>query len=168
MSLYFGIPIMLVAAVLQSVWLGNVHILGGRPDLVLLLTITWSIIRGGHEGALWGFVGGAFCDLLSGSGFGLWTLTLTSVGLFVGQPWVHSLGPTVIRLAVMSAFGTLLGHILLIVIMTLLGYSVNVVRAIQTVAGPAALLNFLLSPFVFTFLVWFHRRSGPRPGGFAA
>jgi len=74
----------------------------------------------------------------------------------------------VIRLAVMSAFGTLLGHILLIVIMTLLGYSVNVGRAIQTVAGPAALLNFLLSPFVFTFLVWFHRRSGPRPGGFAA
>jgi len=167
-SLYYGIPIMLVAAVLQSAWLQDVRVLGGRPDVVLLLTITWSIIRGANEGAVWGFVGGVFCDVLSGSGFGLWTLTLTAVGLFVGQPWVHALGPTVIRLAIMSALGTLLGHLLLIAAMTLLGVSVNLGRAVQTVAGPAAMLNFLLSPFAFTFLVWFHQRSRPTAGGFAA
>ena len=35
MTLYFGIPILLIAAVLQSVWLEGVQVLGGRPDLVL-------------------------------------------------------------------------------------------------------------------------------------
>ncbi|MBN1250235.1 MAG: rod shape-determining protein MreD [Anaerolineae bacterium] len=167
MSLYFGIPILLIAAVVQSVVVERVSFLGGRPDLVLLLVVTWSIIRGADEGALWGFVGGVFCDLLSGSGLGLWTLSLTAVGLLVGQPWVHALGPTVIRLALMSAIGTLLGHLLLVLAMGLFGHAVAVGRAFQTVAGPAAFLNFVLSPFAFTFLVWFHRRSRRNPGGFA-
>ncbi|MGC9467278.1 MAG: rod shape-determining protein MreD [Anaerolineae bacterium] len=168
MSLYYGIPILLVAAVLQSSWLEGIRVLGGRPDLVLLLAVTWSIIRGAEEGALWGFVGGIFCDLLSGSGLGLWTLTLTTVGFLAGLPWVHALGPTVVRLAMMSALGTLTGHLILLVTMTLLGYAVDIGEAIQTVAGPAALLNFLLSPVAFTFLVWFHKRSARRLGGFAA
>lgn len=168
MSLYFGIPVLLVAAALQSSWLERVRIMGGRPDLVLLLVVTWAIIRGANEGAIWGFIGGLFCDLLSGGGLGLWTLALTVVGFIAGMPWVHALGPTVIRLALMSAFGTLLGHILLAFMMALIGRPVGIGRAIQTVAGPAALLNLLLSPFAFTFLVWFHQRSRDRLGGFAA
>jgi rod shape-determining protein MreD len=167
-SLYFGIPILLLAAALQSTWLGRLRILGGRPDLVLLLVITWAIIRGANDGAIWGFVGGLFCDLLSGGGIGLWTLPLTAVGFIAGMPWVHALGPTVIRLALMSALGTLLGHMLLAIMMALVGRPVALGRAIQTVAGPAALLNFLFSPFAFTFLVWFHQRSRQRMGGFAA
>ncbi len=167
MSLYYGIPILILSAVLQSAWLEDLRLLGGRPDLVLLLVVTWAIIRGAEEGAMWGFVGGIFCDLLSGGGFGLWTLSLTAVGFVAGQPWVHALGPTVIRLALMSALGTLLGHLLLLLTMGLLGYAVELGRAVQTVAGPAALLNFLLSPFAFTFLVWFHQRSRRQLGGFA-
>lgn len=167
MSLYFGIPVLLVAAVVQSTWLERIRLLGGRPDLVLLLAVTWAIIRGANEGAIWGFVGGLFCDLLSGGGLGLWTISLTVVGFVSGLPWVHALGPTVIRLALMSALGTLLGHVLLVLVMSLVGRPVGVGRAIQTVAGPAALLNFLLSPFAFTFLVWFHQRSRERLGGFA-
>ncbi len=165
MGLSFGIPLMLIAAVLQSVWLEDTRILGGRPDLVLLLAVTWAIIQGANAGATWGFVGGIFCDLLSGGSFGMWTLTLTTVGFIAGHPWVQALGPTVIRLALMSALGTLIGHALLLALMALLGYPVDVGRAVQTVAGPAALLNLLLSPFVFTVLVWIHRRTQQQPGG---
>jgi rod shape-determining protein MreD len=165
MSLYFGIPILLVAAVVQSTWLEGVQLVGGRPDLVLLLAITWSIIRGAEEGALWGFIGGIFCDLLSGSGLGLWTVSLTLVGFMAGQPWVHALGPTVIRLALMSVFGTLLGHFILLLGMALLDYPVTIGRSLLTVAGPAALLNLVLSPFAFTFLVWFHQRNRMRVRG---
>jgi rod shape-determining protein MreD len=164
-SLYFGIPILLVAAVVQSTWLEGIRLVGGRPDLVLLMAVTWSIIRGAEEGALWGFIGGVFCDLLSGSGLGPWTLSLTAVGFLAGQPWVHALGPTVIRLALMSVFGTLLGHTMLLLTLGLLGYSVNIGQSLLTVAGPAALLNLVLSPFAFTFLVWFHRRNRMRARG---
>jgi rod shape-determining protein MreD len=167
-SLYFGVPILLIAAVIQSTWLEGFRVLGGRPDLVLLLAVTWSIIRGADEGAIWGFVGGLFCDLLSGGALGLWTVSLTAVGLIAGQRWVHALGPTVIRLALMSALGTLLGHLILLSAMLLLDYPVDIGRALQTTAGPAALLNFLLSPFAFSFLVWFHQRARSEMGGFAS
>lgn len=166
MSLYYGIPILLIAAVVQSAWLEGVQVLGGRPDLVLLLVVTWSVIRGAREGVVWGFIGGLCCDLLSGGSFGLWTLSLTVVGFLAGQPWVHALGPTLMRLALMSALGTVLGHFLLLALMVLLGYVVNLGRGFQTVVLPAAVLNFLLSPFAFTFLVWFHRRSRTQLGGF--
>lgn len=168
MSLAVGIPILLLAAVVQSTWLEGVRVMGGRPDLVLLLAVTWSIIRGVEEGALWGFMGGVFCDVLSGSGLGLWTLSLTVVAVLAGQRWVHALGPTLIRLALMSALCTVLGHLILLVSMTLVGYTVDIGTSLLDVAAPAAMLNFLLSPFAFTFLVWFHKRARPRPGGFAA
>jgi rod shape-determining protein MreD len=164
-SLYFGIPIMMLAATLQSTWLESLHILGGRPDLAILITITWAIIRGADEGAMWGFVGGLFCDLLSGGTFGLWTIALTATGFLSGQPWVYALGPTIIRLALMSALGTLFGHLVLLIMMAFMGYTVNIVQAIQTTAGPAALLNFLLSPFTFRFLVWFHQHASQPAGG---
>ena len=164
MSLQFGIPILLFAAVLQSVWLEKITILNGRPDLVLLLVVTWAIIRGANAGTVWGLIGGVFCDLLSGGPFGLWTIVLTIVTFIAGQPWVHTLGPTLIRLALMSAVGTVLAHSLLLIIMAIIGYPVNIGYAFQTVAAPAALLNFLLSPFAFRFLVWFHQRELPREG----
>ena len=167
MSLYFGIPILLIAAVLQSTWLEGMSLLGGRPDLVLLLVITWSIIRGVNEGVLWGFVGGICCDLLSGGPFGLWTVVLSTVAFITGQPWVHRLGPTSIRLALMTALGTLTGHGLLLLLMALLGYPVAIGRAFSNTVSVAALLNFVLTPFSFGFLVWFHRRALPS-GSFSA
>jgi len=156
---------MMLVATLQSTWLESLHILGGRPDLAILITITWAIIRGADEGAMWGFVGGIFCDLLSGGTFGLWTIALTATGFLSGQPWVYALGPTVIRLALMSALGTLFGHLILLIMMAFMGYTINIVQAIQTTAGPAALLNLLLSPFTFRFLVWFHQHSSQPAGG---
>ncbi len=164
MSLAYGIPILMLAAVVQSVWLEGLSILGGRPDFVLILVITWAIIRGLNEGMIWGFVGGLFCDVLSAGPLGLWTVTLTFVAFVVGQPWVHTLGPTSIRLALMSAVGTLAGHAVFLALMSIVGYPTDLSRAFTDVVGPAVLLNFILSPFSFRFLVWFHRRS-LRPGG---
>ncbi len=161
MSLYFGIPILLAAAVLQSTWLERISVLGGRPDLALLLVITWSIIRGAPEGALWGFTAGIFCDLLSGGPFGLWTVVLTVVAFITGQSWVHRLGPTSIRLALMAALGTLVGHGMLLLLMVLLDLPINAGQKPGTLIGTAALLNFVLTPFSFGLLVWFHRRALP-------
>ncbi|HHE71002.1 MAG TPA: rod shape-determining protein MreD [Chloroflexi bacterium] len=165
MSLYYGIPLLMLASILQSVWVEGLRVLGGRPDLALLLVVAWAVIRGADEGALWGFVAGVFCDLLSGSSFGLWTVMLTGVGLLAGQPWVQALGPTLVRLALMSGLGTVLAHLGLTTMMSLLGYPLNVGRALTAVAAPAALLNVLLSPFAFTFLVWVHRRLPRRGAG---
>ncbi len=159
MSFYIGLPLLMVSAVLQSVWLERVSILGGRPDLVLLLVITWTVIRGLNDGMVWGIIGGICCDLLSGGPFGLWTVSLTLMTFVLGQPWVYTLGPTSIRLALIAGMGTLLAHTTFLVLMGFLGYTVDTGRAYTTLIVPAALLNFLLSPFSFRLLVLFHQQS---------
>ncbi len=158
-SLYFGIPILLIAAALQSVWLEAAHYAFGRPDLVMLLVMTWSVIRGTEEGTAWGFAGGLAMDTLSGGPFGLWTSTLTLVGFVTGQPWGHALGSTVLRLAIISVIGTLFGHSAFIALMLLLGYPIDLPSAYAQIVGPAILFNFLLSPFAFRFLAGLHQRN---------
>jgi hypothetical protein len=56
---------------------------------------------GANDGVYVGICRRPLRDLLSAA-FGLWTLSLTAVGFLAGQPWVHALGPTVIRLALSS------------------------------------------------------------------
>ncbi len=158
-SLAFGIPLLLVSTVLQSVWLERMSLTIGRPDLVMLLVITWSVIRGAEEGSLWGFIGGLFLDALSGGPLGMWASSLTLVGFVTGQPWGQALGSTVLRLAMMSAMGTVLGHSAFIALTLILGYPLSVPAAYTEIVGPATLWNFLLSPFAFRFLVWFHQRN---------
>ncbi len=159
MSLYIALPILMLAAVVQSAWLERLTVMGGRPDLVLVLVVAWALIRGLDEGVLWGFVGGLCCDLLSGGPLGVWTTALTLAAFLAGQPWVHTLGPTSIRLALMAVVGTLAAHVVILGLLSLRGYPVSLHWALRTVIGPAALLNFILSPFAFRFLVWFHQRS---------
>ena len=67
----------------------------------------------------------------------------------------------------MTALGTLTGHGLLVLLIGLLGYPVAIGRAFSDTVSVAALLNFVLTPFSFGFLVWFHRRALPG-GSFSA
>lgn len=155
MIVYLGIPLLLMSAVVQSAWLERISILGGRPDLVLLVALSWGVMRGLREGMLWAFVGGLFLDALSAAPFGVWTLTLCLLAYLSNQHWFEALGPTVIRLALIGLVGTLLAHGLVIALASLLGF-VPAWHDAGTRMLSSALLNLVLAPFIYRFLHVFH------------
>jgi rod shape-determining protein MreD len=156
------IPLLAGAALLQTVTLSHVDLGGGRPDLVLLLALVWAFMEGSDRGALWGFLGGLMLGLLSGGPLGATALALL-VGCFVtGQRWGQGLGIELVRLLLLAFAGALTYHLVLLAALALTGHAVAWMPWILRVAIPSALLNALLSPFVWQPFRWLDRRSRRR------
>jgi rod shape-determining protein MreD len=57
---------------------------GASPDLVLLLVISWTLLRGIQEGVVVALMGGMVLDALSGAPFGLGTVALVIASALAG------------------------------------------------------------------------------------
>ncbi len=70
MGTYWSVPLIFLAAVLQATLVPQIRILGGQPDLVFLLVLSWSVNGRLEQGVAWAFVGGITQDLLSAAPIG--------------------------------------------------------------------------------------------------
>ncbi|MCP4541076.1 MAG: rod shape-determining protein MreD [Chloroflexi bacterium] len=151
------IPLLTSVALVQTVLLTQIDWWGARPDLMLLVVLIWSVVRGAEEGMVWGFIGGLVIDLFSGGPLGATVLALLAVALLAGQQWGQGIGSSVIRLLLLTFVAVLVFHLILLIILSWTGYQVTWGWAILQVAGPSALLNASLSPFVQRPLNWLER-----------
>ena len=146
-------------ALTQTVLLSRVNLWGARPDLMLLVVLAWSVVRGMNEGLMWGVIGGLIVDLLSGGPLGATMLALLVVAFMAGEPWGLGIGSPVIRLLLLAFLSVTVYHLVLLTVMAWTGYTVDWGWALLRVAGPSALFNALLAPFVQQPLGWLERRT---------
>lgn len=159
MNLYLAFPLLAVVALLQSVWLSRVNLLGARPDLMLLIVALWAIVRGLDEGLVWGFIGGLFIDLLSGGPLGGTSLALGAAAFLAGQPWGRHLGAQVVPLLLMALVAALAYHMIVLIALAWTGHTVLWGLSLLRVALPSALLNAILAPFLQPILAWLERKA---------
>ena len=145
-------------ALVQTVLLSQLDLWGARPDLMLLVVLVWAVARGVDEGMVWGFIGGLIVDLLSGGPLGATTLALLTAALLAGQSWGQGIGSPVIRLLLLAFVAALIYHLILLLVLSWTGYAVDWGWTILRVAGPSALLNASLTPFIQRPLNWLERR----------
>jgi rod shape-determining protein MreD len=86
MHLIIATGLLLLAALVQSQIGPTLPPLGGRPDLPLVLVLSWSVLRGANEGALIGFIAGLLLDTVSYTPFGLNAALLGIAGYVAGLP----------------------------------------------------------------------------------
>ena len=77
-------PLLGVASILQATVTSRVAIGGVKPDLVLLMIISWTLVFGGRSGVVWAFVGGIWLDIFSGGPLGTSSLSLMAAAIVVG------------------------------------------------------------------------------------
>ena len=159
------VPLLTSVALIQTVLLSRVNLWGARPDLMLLIVLVWAVVRGVNEGLVWGFIGGLIVDLLSGGPLGGTVLALLSVVFLAGQLWGQGLTSPVVRLLLPAFLSVVVYHLVLLLVLAWTGHAVDWGFALLRVAGPSALLNTVLAPFVQWPLAWLERRT--REGGFA-
>lgn len=145
MAYLVGIPLIAFLAIVQSAILSHLGILDGRPDLVLLAVVTWSLSGGAVEAMVWGWVGGMLIDLLSGLPLGVSAIALVGIAylasLTEGRFWEgHVLVPVA---AVLVA--SLLFLAVEMAALAVSGYPLQVIPALGRVVLPSLFLNLVLA-----------------------
>ena len=77
--------LLLLAVVLQLSALSSIGILGGHPDVIVLVVAAVAYYAGSISGSATGFTAGLLLDLLTGATMGAASLVLTAVGYGVGR-----------------------------------------------------------------------------------
>lgn len=146
-----GLPVLMLAAAVESSVLPDLRTPGGGGvNLVLLLTLSWTLAGDWNGGLVWGLLGGLFLDLLSGGPLGIQSLALVTTAyvasLTEGQLWrSHILLPLAAAL-----FGSLAFQGLTLGGLAASGVAIDAAAALTGVVLPATLLNtvFILPVYV--------------------
>ncbi len=81
---YFMVPLLALAALLQSAAGSRLAFNGVKPDLTLLIVLVGTLIYGPRAGVVWAFTGGIFLDVFSGGPMGASSLALMAAALVAG------------------------------------------------------------------------------------
>jgi rod shape-determining protein MreD len=80
-----SILLVFFAAIVQVSIFSDVHLLGGRPDVLLLTLVSVALLRGSIYGAAAGFGAGLVVDTANLETLGLTSLLLTLAGYWIGR-----------------------------------------------------------------------------------
>lgn len=153
-------PLLTGVALIQTTVLSRISVLGGRPNLMLLVVLIWAVVRGIDEGLIWAFVGGLILDLLSGGPLAGMALALLAAAYVAGQSLGQEVGSQAVRLTILTVLGTMAYHLVLLIILDWSGHRIDWAFALLRVAGPSVVLNAALAPFLLPPLAWLERATG--------
>jgi rod shape-determining protein MreD len=143
-SIYLGLLGLAAAVLVQSALVPRLRFLGASADLLLVLVVCLSLIRGVTTAFLWGFAGGLAIDVISGMPLGTSSLALMAVcflaGLGTGQVFSSSL----LLPVVMIALATPLHGWIILLTRQIEGHSIDWVGSTVHIIAPELLLNTLL------------------------
>ncbi len=134
--------------------------MGVEPELMLMVVVSWSLLRGTGEGMVWALIGGVSLDLLSGAPFGMMTVALLVVSFLSGLGERSVFRTHILLPVVMALVTTLLYDLIILLILALTGRPVAWTDSVVHVVLPSTLINTLLIPLVFWPLQWLHRKTG--------
>ncbi|MEA3346205.1 MAG: rod shape-determining protein MreD [Chloroflexota bacterium] len=157
MSPYLASLLLILIALVQTTLSPHLAILGAYPNLMLLVVLSWTLLRTGREGMLWAFGGGVLLDMLSGAPFGASTLPLLLVS-FLSSLGEETLFRTTLSLPLAVGFaGSLLYDSVFLATLQLMGWQVDWPTSLWRLILPAAGLNTLLMPLVYALLRQLHQ-----------
>jgi rod shape-determining protein MreD len=149
----------MLTAIFQSTVMPLITIGGAKPDLTLLIVISWSLLRGTGEGIIWGFVGGLCVDVLSGGPLGASAIGMMTVSLMSGQGKTNLFKGNLMLPLLLAPVGTIVYYGLVLVVLELTGRSTPVLTTLTQAILPAAVVNLIAMPFVYAFMRWLDRKT---------
>jgi rod shape-determining protein MreD len=144
--------VIVTALLLQTTVFADVRLLGARPELMFLLTISFAILEGPASGAITGFAGGMAQDFLLDQPKGITALTLTLLGYAVGLLRQYIVSPSPVLPVLLVAGGTFVGELFYGLVAFLLGQLDVTALYLFRIAALSAVYNAILTPLVYPVL----------------
>lgn len=160
-SFLVGVPVLCLAAAVQSAILARYHFYGGTLDLVLLVALSWTLTGDVLGGVGWGFLGGLCLDLLSGGPLGAMALSLTLTAYLIGLTEGRFWGLQILLPLAMALLGTFSFHLASLAVLMVAGYPISWGESLVQVVLPSALLNTFLVLPVYYAMRWVHIQLYP-------
>ena len=162
MGRYVGIPLVIVAALLNATVMVEFRIGNGAPDLVLLLVVSWALLTDGREAMFWAVVGGVMQDMFSVAPLGTSSLGLVIVAFTADFAFGNISRGNLLIPPLVALGGTVVCHIGLLAVLSAVGYAVPFGIAITNVTIPAMIYNAILIIPVFRLTGLLHLWLTPR------
>jgi rod shape-determining protein MreD len=144
LAIALGIPILAILAILQSSLLGQLRLLEGGPDLILMAVVGWALTGRSQEAMILGFIGGIFLDLLSGVPFGVTAIALVIVAYIVSASENRFWGTHPLLQMAAALLSSLIFHAVIIISLLISGRNLDLANMVPRVLLPIVFLNLLL------------------------
>ena len=162
MGRYLGIPLLVIAALLNATVMVELRVGNGAPDLVLLLVVSWALLADVREALFWAVVGGVMQDLFSVAPLGASSLGLVLIAFAADTAFGDVRRTNVLIPPLVAVAGTVIYHIGLFGILRMSGYPVPFGLAIGYVTLPAMIYNGIAILPVFRAMGLLHDWLTPR------
>jgi len=142
--------IIVVALLIQITLVNLITILGLKPDLILVVVVIFSLLKGEKEGTISGFASGLLQDIFSTGLLGINALVKTVIGFTCGilrEKIFHE--HILFLIPVITFIASFIQSILIFFLLRTFGIEYNLIWSLKQVALPEALYSSLLSPFIF-------------------
>lgn len=159
MGNYFGVPLLILAAVLQVTFVPQIRVLNGEPDLIFLLVLAYALRAPLEEGVTWAFVGGILADLLSAAPTGMTALGLVLLVFATDRLRRQVAGVGFLTIIAVTLVGTLLVKVVTFIVLLLIGYGLSPFEALISNVVPTMAYNLILIFPIYLFV----RRFCPTP-----
>jgi rod shape-determining protein MreD len=144
------VGIIVTALLIQLTLLNLFTIQGLKPDLILLVVLIFSLLKGAEEGTVSGFASGLLQDIFSTGLLGVNALVKTVIGFISGILKEKIFTEHILFLIPIITFVVSISQsILMLLILHAFGIEYSMVWSLKKIVLPEALYNSLLSPFVF-------------------
>lgn len=150
MIILFKGAIIVVALLIQLTLINSITILGLKPDLIMVVVVVFSLLKGEKEGTISGFASGLLQDIFSTGLLGINALTKTVIGFTCGILKEKIFYEHILFLIpVITFIASFMQSILMFLLLRAFGIEYGLAWSIKQIALPEALYSSLLSPFIF-------------------
>ena len=133
--IFFWLAFVIALFILQTSFFPIFSWNGVSVNLMLVLTVSWSLLYGARRGAFLGFMTGFLQDLTTGMFFGMDVFALTIIGYATGAFSRNVFKDPVFLPAMSTMWATAAHYFLVLVLMLLLGYGFSLLYVVKRFAG---------------------------------
>lgn len=140
-----AVPLLGLAVIVQSAIVGQVTLLSGFADLVLVMLVAWALQERVGTAFQWAFLAAVMLSLVSRLPWFIYV-----VGYGAAVLLAHLLQRRVWQVPILAMFsvtflGTILMHLLSFLYLSLLGEPISLADSLGLITLPSVLLNMLIS-----------------------
>lgn len=141
--------ILLFNLIIQSSIFPFIEIVHVKPDSLLALVVSFTLLAGNPTGALVGFFGGLIQDILFGNNIGLNALQYMIVGYIIGTMYGKLyVGKFIIPIFAL-VIGDLIKHSVILVYNFFIQSGIPFNKAVLQIVIPETLYTLIVMPFIF-------------------